>query len=348
MTIERIMRTTDLSAALEDFAAEVDEGNYGRLSYNFWKSLKKITTESTTIFLELNYFQKVITITNANRGVTLSMTDNSFGEFIEQTYYAYSIEKLTLDYYNANPVGFVKSGSFTTDVPSDLAKTFKELINNTDTNRKDNNIMNTFNFDFGPCTNDNVKMSIYGLAVKNSDKTWVSYDKANKKIVDVDIFNFDGRKFLYKVPVAIKDIVVGDMVIHQHKPVFVESVTDGIHVIDVVEGEKKTILPTTNLFGFDFITKIVSFVDFGNAKATADNPFGNILPFLLLSENNGKSDIDPLMLMAFAGGSQFGDLAKNPMMLYAMFNGGKSNDMLLPLLMMNGGIQLPGVEAPKN
>ena len=82
----------------------------------------------------------------------------------------------------------------------------QNTFNNNVDDKKGNNKMKAFNFDFGPCTNDNIRMSMYGLAVKNAAGTWVSYNPESKEIIDVDVFNFDGGKFLYKMPVAIKDV----------------------------------------------------------------------------------------------------------------------------------------------
>ena len=50
--------------------------------------------------------------------------------------------------------------------------------------------MKGFKFDFGPCTNDNVRMSTYGLAVKNGNDEWVSYDPNSDQIINVDLLNF--------------------------------------------------------------------------------------------------------------------------------------------------------------
>ena len=109
--------------------------------------------------------------------------------------------------------------------------------------KKDN--MKGFNFDFGPCTNDNIRMSVYGLAVKNTVDTWVSYDSDANQIIDVDVLNFDGRKFMFKMPVAIKDIAVGDIVIHNCVPMFVTDIDNGaIKAVDVRAGKRKEIIPT--------------------------------------------------------------------------------------------------------
>ena len=146
--------------------------------------------------------------------------------------------------------------------------------------------MKGFNFDFGPCTNDNIRMSMYGLAVKNTAGTYVSYNPATQEIVDVDIFNFEGGKYMYKMPVAIKDVAVGDVVIHQRKPMFVVSIGDTtLTVIDPVAGERKEIMLTRSPFGFNFATKIVSLFSMGAmGTASAENPFGNMLPLMLMSD----------------------------------------------------------------
>jgi uncharacterized protein (TIGR00730 family) len=109
---------------------------------------------------------------------------------------------------------------------------------------KENTIMKGFNFDFGPVS-DSVRMSIYGLAVKNKAGSYVSYNKNSNVIVDVDILNFNGSKFLYKMPVAIKDIAVGDIVVHQNLPMFVVEICSdnkALKVVDPVNGERKDIM----------------------------------------------------------------------------------------------------------
>ena len=41
-------------------------------------------------------------------------------------------------------------------------------------------------------------------------------------------------------------------------------------------------------------------------------------------------------------GGQLGDFSKNPFMMYSLLGDKSNNDMLLPLMMMNGGFQFPG------
>lgn len=210
----------------------------------------------------------------------------------------------------------------------------KGKIINENKNREDKTMK--FNFDFGSCEKDNVRMSPYGIAIKNTDNTWVSYDAKSGNIIDVDIFNFDGGKYLFKMPVAVKDVKAGDTIIHQRVPVYVASVDKGdITVIDPRAGDKKTILPTQSPFGFSFITKIVSLLDgaFGTAPST-DSPFGNMLPFFLMSNSEGD-DIDPLMMAMLLGGNAAGGM-QNPMMMALLCSGQSNMREVLPLMMLAG------------
>lgn len=211
----------------------------------------------------------------------------------------------------------------------------QNTFNNNVDNKKGNKKMKAFNFDFGPCTTDNIRMSMYGLAVKNANGTWVSYNPESKEIIDVDIFNFDGGKFLYKMPVAIKDVKVGDIVIHNRKAMFVTEVAEtGMTAIDPQAGEEKKILLTKSPFGFNFATKVVSLFNMTSDAPTPDAPFGNMLPFLMMSENSGEFDMNTMLMLSMMGGQGGMDFSKNPMMMYFLMKDSKNADDLLPLMFM--------------
>lgn len=199
-----------------------------------------------------------------------------------------------------------------------------------DNEKGKNDMKNVFNFDFGPVESECIRMSMYGLAVKNVDGVFVSYDAAAGRLVDVDILNFNGNKFLYKVPVAIKDIKVGDIVVHMRRPVFVTDIQkNSITAVDPHDGEMKTVLLTRSPFGFDFATKVVNFLgDF--TAATPDNPFGNMWMFMMMDDNNDKSNLLPLMMMAQ------GNANMNPMMMYMMMQDRDDMKDILPFMMMMG------------
>lgn len=211
----------------------------------------------------------------------------------------------------------------------------QNTFNNNVDDKKGNKKMKAFNFDFGPCTTDNIRMSMYGLAVKNANGTWVSYNPESKEIIDVDIFNFDGGKFLYKMPVAIKDVKVGDIVIHNRKAMFVIDVSEtGMTAIDPQAGEEKKILLTKSPFGFNFATKVVSLFNMTSDAPTPDAPFGNMLPFLMMSENSGEFDMNTMLMLSMMGGQSGMDFSKNPMMMYFLMKDSKNADDLLPLMFM--------------
>lgn len=159
---------------------------------------------------------------------------------------------------------------------------------------KEMNVMK--NFHFGPC-GDRAKISHLGIAVLNNNQEWVSYDKKNNEIVNVDLVSFGDGNYVYMIPVALKDVAIGDAIVHNGHIMFVKSIkSDYIQAIDVTAGELKRILPTKSVFGFDFITKVVSLIDMSGMSASEDNPFGNLLPFILLGKDN-KNNMLPLMLM---------------------------------------------------
>lgn len=169
-------------------------------------------------------------------------------------------------------------------------------------------------FNFGSYNTDSIRLSMYGMAVKNKTGKWVSYDIDTHRLMDVEVFNINikSEKVFFKLPKAVDKVAPGDILLHNGRPVFVELVReDGkFEVIDPYEGTAIVIIPTVSPFGFNFVTQIVSIADY-MPEATADNPFGNLLPFIVGGEGNGSMlmmmmmnknlDIDPLMLALMCG-----------------------------------------------
>lgn len=189
------------------------------------------------------------------------------------------------------------------------------------------------NLEFGPVKG--INMSHLGIALKNAAGNMVSYDRQNEEIVDVDLIDFNAENMVYAMPCAIKDVKVGDIIRHVNgNAVFVTSTEEGIHVVDVAAGEKKEILPTKSMFGFDFVTKIVSLIDFSAMNASADQPFGNMLPLMMLSDNK-SSMRDMLPMMMLMNGGNFGSFdMSNPLMMMALMgNGGSESNDFFPMVM---------------
>lgn len=214
------------------------------------------------------------------------------------------------------------------DTVEEIVKNYIEKDNNITQERKEKDTMNMFskmNFDFGPANPEAIKLSPFGMAIKTPNRSWHTYDAANQKIVDVSDFNFSfgSMPIFYKMPVAPDAVAVGDVILHNARPVFVIGFTDeqnkaaGIICIDTDSNEQKTVLPVCNVFNFNFITKIVSLFNMaGNGAGnvfgtpTADQPFGNIFGMMMMSEmfkDNGKTgdnDFFKMMMMSqvFGGG----------------------------------------------
>lgn len=182
---------------------------------------------------------------------------------------------------------------------------------------------------FGPVTNDSIRLSMYGIAVKTKDGKWVSFDTAKHKIIDVTDFVFSNKKILYYMPVAIKDIAIGNAIMQNGSVYYVieaPEATGVINCLDIATGEYKKIMLTTNMYGFDYVTKIVSITDLCPCEPSADQPFGNMLPLMMMGDND---KIDPMIFMLMNQNGNF-DM-NNPMLLYALSSGNKD---LLPLLFM--------------
>ena len=191
-------------------------------------------------------------------------------------------------------------------------------------------------FDFGPCNDANIRVSAYGIAVKNNENKWVSYNISSGEIIDVELLNIAAAsKFLYKMPVPLKKVAVGDTVLHNGVPVFVKAINQqgSLVVVDPKAGEIKTILLTKNMFGFDFATKVVNIFSMFAEKPTEDNPFGNMLPMMLMGD--GKMEMKDLAIMSMmTKGEGMKDMFSNPMMML-MLSDKKDLDPMTLMMMMN-------------
>lgn len=249
--------------------------------------------------------------------------DNYIHKDLQCTIYLNSINQVI---YIHSQQGFVQLC-----LPKSEYKLFEEL--HTNSFKGDNT--NMFNFNFGPVEPNTIKLSPYGLAIRSQDKKWVSYDPNTQSIMDVEILNFEMDNFIYYVPTAVSGLKPGDMVEHNQNVYFVKEITENtIKAIDLFSGSVAEILPTRNIFGFNFITKVTPLMDFSSlgASANADNPFGNFLPFMVLDNSKSQdNNLLPLVLMMSEGGKM--DMS-NPLMMYAMCGQSDTNNILPMMLLM--------------
>lgn len=262
------------------------------------------------------------TVLNTNYGTTTIWTDTIA---YNGTYY---------------PNNGICSPNYATQSEVDKIKAQIENIKtNISENKKEKKDMNFFkNFEFGPVKNDSVRLSPYGLAVQNMDKAWVAYDGNQEAIIDVDVFNFEGKNLIYKIPAAPQSIREGDMIIHQDKAMYVlHDVEEGdtsIIVIDPRAGESKEILPTRSPFGFNFVTKLVSLLDMTGIDANPDNPFGNMWMLALMGDKD--CDMGTMMAMMMMNSENCDFDMSNPMTMLAFTSGNDSDKALIMMMMMAG------------
>lgn len=290
---------------------------------------------------DLTAYRKV-ELSNSNyatataKAAVLNSIDNTAAvDYNTSINWTYSNKSDSTGYYTSN--GIYSPNYATQSEVDNLKAQIESIKTNISENKKEKEDMNFFkNFEFGPVKNDTVRLSPYGLAVKNLDGSWVAYDGANDSIIDVDVFNFEGKNLIYKIPAAPHTIHAGDMIVHQGKAMYVlTDVCEGdtcVSVIDPRAGESKEILFTKSPFGFTFVVKLVSLLDMSGIDANPDNPFGNLWPLALM----GDKDCDAATMMAFmvmnnSEGCNFD--VSNPMMMYALMNG-DNKDMLLPMMLI--------------
>ena len=184
---------------------------------------------------------------------------------------------------------------------------------------------------------NNIKMSIYGPAFNSADGTSLAYDKKNKEWIDVTGMTMDTFGTAFSIPVAKNQLKVNDYILHNGMWVRVSEIGEDntIMVEKIFEKELSSILPTKNMFGFDFYVKLMYFgIEDMMGKANKDNPFGNMLPLMMME--NGNKDVLPLMLMMQnmnVEGAQAMDF-NNPMMMYIMMKDSDLDSDIFPLMLM--------------
>ena len=331
------MSTIKLKELLDGFDKWVKEGKVKKIPYESWRFLKEY--ENDQVRIERDGWGELGIFSETRWDFIISgcpCDDGSLGTYLSHIHIYQLDDSAAYDLWQDVPKVVINEEGLHID-----GKNINNIIDeatNLSINRKENDSMNLFkNFDFGSCSNDNVKMSMYGIAVKNATGTWVSYDPNSGNIIDVDILNFDA-KYLYKMPVAIKDVVEGDVIIHNRKPMFVSKVEGSkILAVDPAAGAEKVVILTRNMFGFDFVIKVINLFVNLSATANADSPFGNILPLMLLSDTDKSDDMLPL-IFAMNGGKF--DMS-NPMILYFLMKNDNNSDMLPLFMLANGGFNAP-------
>ena len=203
--------------------------------------------------------------------------------------------------------------------------------NKNDIKKENTNMKNMFgmNFEFGKVPAGKFKMSFMGLAFATGNGRYAVYNIGDNEFTDVTEMTMDADGMIMQMPVAAKDVAVGDIIKHKDAYVIVKGGTENgcITAVDPFKSEEINIIPTKSMFGFNFVTKVINV--FGNmfgentVTPSEDNPFGNIAPFIMMSAmSDGNNDNDGMMkmlLMSQMMGGQSGmDFSKNPMLMFML------------------------------
>lgn len=241
---------------------------------------------------------------------------------------AYSFDNLTsaaiTTINSLNTIDF-SNGSTITSL-DDNRKTIPKLIygqSNLNKNEKENTTMNFMkNFEFGKINTSALKMSMCGLAFQRTDKTYATYNVEDNSFTEVTDFLMD-MDCVFVMPVAAKDIKAGDIIKHLNTYVVVKAINEdgSISAISPIKAEEICIIPTKNLFGFNYYSKVMNFFD-GMMKPTDENPFGNPMMLMMLfgdkmDFNGDMKSILPLFLLNNQNGDMK-DFMSNPLFFLAM------------------------------
>lgn len=264
--------------------------------------------------------------TQVNSMPELSMCDKIATNSCGWSDYGYKPAPISKDTTNWGNYG--TSITTNTTSPIGIGLDTSKLAGNNEKKEGKNMFENmTKDFKFGPVTD--IKFSIYGPAFNGGDR-WLARHEG--EWVDVSDMLIDVGNICYMMPVAKTSIKEGDFILHKGKWARVDCIVEEENFISVEkinEQEVVRVLPTKNMFGFDYYTKLMcpieSFEGAEGFGATTDNPFG-MLPFVMAMKDGKKDNLLPLMMMS---GKM--DMS-NPMML--MMLGGDNSNLGLMMAMM--------------
>ena len=226
----------------------------------------------------------------------------------------------------------------------------EEKINNNERGSVDMKTNNLFGnimgkLKFGKIQTDEIAYSMQGIAYKTKDGDYVCYNTETDDLLNVNQMTFNIP--IIVMPLPKKDLKVGDIIQHNNQFVIIKEISDkGIKIIKPNEQEMAVIIPMKSIFGFDFYSKVVNIFENASIEANPDNPFGNMLPLLMMSDNentdsllpmmmmmNNNKDINSMLPLLMMGNKENTD-SLLPMMM--MMNNSKDINSMLPLLMMSG------------
>ena len=189
--------------------------------------------------------------------------------------------------------------------------------------------MNKFglNFKFGKVPTSEIRMSMYGPAFKSTDGWFANKDG---EYVNVDGFLFGEENYCYMLPTTDASIELGDYIYHNNGWCRIIDLDDSNRLIveKILSHEVVTVLPTKNVFGYEFYTKLMPL--FGNMlTASKEQPFGNMLPLMLMDQKADDKNL-LMMMMAMQGNMDM----SNPFMMMALMDDKSDKSNIFEIMML--------------
>lgn len=229
---------------------------------------------------------------------------------------------------------------------------------NKEKEKKNMNMFGNLNMEFGMNTDERIRSTFMGIAVQH-DGSWKIYDKSAKTLTDIGDMNV-GSLPLFVMPAT--KLEEGDLIKKDDGYYYVvESKDDKIRTISASTGKMEAAVPTDNILGIRFYSKIVAIAEDLISDISGDDSTDKLMMAMAMSSMSGDSEdysgdgnimnnqmLLPLLLLKdnkktdddTEGGSKKSDTLKKFMLMSMMSgnNGANNQNAILPLLLLKGDL----------
>lgn len=251
-----------------------------------------------TVDISEEDIKRLLQSSNSNIGLQL----NSISDYIEAAPYVGTsyIDNMICTSAKYNIQAFKEDGTVNKedwDKTVEYYRNAKEnLLSRKKEENKMNNIFKDMNFTFGKFEGNEIAYSYNGIAFKNVNGSYSTYNIETNTMTNVSDMII--KIPIYVLPVAKAALKPGDVIIFKSKIYVVkENKEDSINAVDPVAGVSADLIPEKSLFGFDYYSRVLNIMD--SFSANAENPFGNMLPFMLMDKEGDNSMA--MMMLAMQG-----------------------------------------------
>lgn len=210
----------------------------------------------------------------------------------------------------------------------------------TEMEEREEKSMNNLFDGFGRTSDYRLKLSLNGIAVRQSNGNYVVFNKETREFVDCTKMLLDIKDGIFVLPAV--EVKAGDTIIHEDKIYFVVDTTNEIKAVSYEDCTQTVLVPKTTMFGVKYFKKVCSL--FGDNFTNNKDLFKNPMVLMALINGDKDTDISKLMLLSSLGNT---DLASNPLLLSVLMKDGKSDLATLAMMSALNGNNIFGAKATK-